>query len=169
MGRMENKAGEIKRNQRKAGGTKQLGHCCMASTYPPAPGRSAGAVVMTALLSPWACIRHSLNTQVPSESTACNCLTPVMWAHLISRVENGKVGRLPATRTHNGEFLSLRKGLQMFWTANKWPVFTTFVFTNARVFNTRDWLRSPALRNVSCVVSCLQFRQANPRGRRDFL
>ena len=37
MGRMENQAGKIKRNQRKAGGTKRPGYCCMAGTYPRSP------------------------------------------------------------------------------------------------------------------------------------
>lgn len=121
---------------------------CYCSDYPP---------------SPWACIHHFLHTQVPSESNEWLDSSCVNLPNFLGGKRKCWSPAAPP-KTRNGEFLLLRKGPQVFQTVNKRPMFTPFVSRNARVFITRDWLRCSTLRNVSCLLFCLQFRQANPPG-----
>lgn len=160
MGRMENYAEKMKRNHKKADGTKQTGCSCVAALpYPPSSPR-ANCCCSDFPPSPRACIHHFLHIQVPSESNErldSSCVS-------LPNFQGGKWKRWsPATppKTRSGGFLLLRKGLQVLQTVNKWPALTPFVSRNARVFITRDWLRCPTLRNVSSLVFCLQFRQVN--------
>lgn len=97
-GKGENRAGNT-RKRRRAG--RQT-----AGSPPTTPRQTQGALGCCGDPPTRVCAAPSL---LGFSGRALTCLTPAPWARPTSKVDNGMVGHLPPTRTHNGEFLLLGK------------------------------------------------------------